>query len=96
MLYLFVALFPTMTGCFSLGLGERTTYVQESPETLQRISSLESRLGVLEQTFHAGPITIQPQPQLQPHGEAGSPEPLPAPIGSSSLPARSHASSQGG
>ena len=84
---LLTMLFPAMTGCFSLGLGERTTYVQERPETLQRISSLESRLQTLEQTFQPGPITIQPQTQ----DETGTPEPLPAPIRASSLPARAHA-----
>jgi hypothetical protein len=87
-----LTLLPAATGCFSLGLGERTTYVQESPETLQRIASLENRLGALEQTFHAGPITIQPQPL----DEAGTPEPLPAPIRASSLPGRAHAGAEDG
>lgn len=67
------------TGCFSLGLGERTTYVQETPETLQRISSLESRLQALEQMLHSAPVTAQPQ--------SDAPEPLPAPIYRSGLPA---------
>ena len=74
LLGLILAMGPLLvtTGCFSLGLGERTTYVQETPETLQRIASLEDRLQMLEQTLHSAPVTFQPQSEV--------PEPLPAPI----------------
>ena len=39
------------SGCLSLGLGGRTTYVQESPETSARVSALETRVSALEQAF---------------------------------------------
>ena len=81
LLALFLATGPLLatTGCFSLGLGERTTYIQETPETLQRIASLETRLQVVEQTFRSQPETLYPQ--------TGMPEALPAPIYPSTLPA---------
>lgn len=36
-------------GCLSLG--GSTTYLEETPETKARISSLETRVGALEQAF---------------------------------------------
>jgi hypothetical protein len=45
----------SVTGCLSLGLGEKTTYVQESSETASRISNLETRVGILEQAVLNGP-----------------------------------------
>jgi hypothetical protein len=43
------------TGC--LNLGGRTTYTSESPETTARVSSLENRVGVLEQAVLGRPST---------------------------------------
>ncbi len=52
--------FLAMSGCLSLG---GTTYA-ESPETLERISSLENRVGVLEQavsgTSASAPVPAPP------------------------------------
>ncbi len=50
-----------LPGCFSLGLGTRTTYVQESDETLGRISSLEARVSALEQTMKrfGEPVSVE-------------------------------------
>ena len=66
-------------GCFSLDLGERTPCVQDSPEILQRIATLETRLQTLEQTFQPPMETLYPQTDV--------PERLPAPIYPSTLPA---------
>jgi hypothetical protein len=48
----------TQGGCLSLGLGlgGRTTYVQEAPETLGRITALETRVAALEQSFAPRPL----------------------------------------
>lgn len=47
------------TGCLSLG--GRTTYVQESEETQNRISALEKRMARLE-----GLMTPEPMPYAMP------------------------------
>ncbi len=52
----------TMSGCLSLG---GTTYA-ESPQTLERISSLENRVSVLEQAV-AGRPAAAPLPAAAPH-----------------------------
>ncbi|MGC4003332.1 MAG: hypothetical protein QM811_09420 [Pirellulales bacterium] len=41
-------------GCFSLGFGEKVTYVSETPETQARISGLEARIERMEQTLQGG------------------------------------------
>lgn len=51
-----VVLLLSSAGCLSLGT--RTTYVQETPETLRRITALETRVAALEQTF--GPTQSSP------------------------------------
>jgi hypothetical protein len=43
----------SQSGCLSLG--GRTTYVQEKPETLGRITALETRMSALEQAYVRGP-----------------------------------------
>jgi hypothetical protein len=46
------ALAVSLPGC--LNLGGRTTIVQEKPETLGRITALETRVGALEQAVVVG------------------------------------------
>ncbi len=58
-------LLATATGCFSLGLGG-TTYTGSSPEVEGRVSSLETRVGKLEQMLH-GP----PTPNIAPSASSG-------------------------
>lgn len=53
----------TATGCLSLG---GTTYTGSSPEVEGRVSSLESRVGKLEQMLH-GP----PAPSMAPTAAPG-------------------------
>jgi hypothetical protein len=48
-----MALATSLTGCLSLG--GRTTYVQEKPETLGRITALETRVSALEQAYVRDP-----------------------------------------
>jgi hypothetical protein len=43
----FVASLALVSGCLSLGT--KTTYVQESPETKNRIEAMEQRISALEQ-----------------------------------------------
>jgi hypothetical protein len=54
------------SGCLSLGLGGRTTYVQESPETSARVSALETRVSALEQAFSLTSATSGTMPAALP------------------------------
>jgi hypothetical protein len=47
------ALLLLTAGCLSLG--GKTTYVQESADTPNRLSSLEARVSALEQTLSSDP-----------------------------------------
>jgi hypothetical protein len=49
----FLALAFPMSGCLSLG--GKTTHVHDNPDTLQRISGLEQRVGILEQALRLSP-----------------------------------------
>jgi hypothetical protein len=42
---------PLLLAAGCLSLGGKTTYVQESPETATRLSSLEARVSALELTL---------------------------------------------
>jgi hypothetical protein len=56
MLLLSAAALPMTVGCLSLG--GKTTYVTESSADSERISALETRVGILEQAvLHAAPAT---------------------------------------
>lgn len=50
------AALPAMVGCLSLG--GKTTYVTESNADSERISSLETRVGVLEQAVLHGAQSV--------------------------------------
>jgi hypothetical protein len=59
--YLLASALALLTaGCLSLG--GKTTYVQESPETATRLSSLEARLSALEQALSGAPSPAVPSP----------------------------------
>jgi hypothetical protein len=51
---LFASLSVASSGCLSLG--GRTTYVQEKPETLARVTALETRVSALEQAVSISPL----------------------------------------
>jgi hypothetical protein len=54
------ALAMLTAGCLSLG--GKTTYVQESPETATRLSSLEARVSALEQALGGHVPSAAPAP----------------------------------
>jgi hypothetical protein len=56
------ALAPLTAGCLSLG--GKTTYVQESPETATRLTSLEARVSALEQTLSGPPLPNAASPSF--------------------------------
>ncbi len=60
---LLIVLALNLSGCLSLGT--RTTNVSESPETVKRISYLESRVGALEQTLRSPPVEILRSPPAE-------------------------------
>jgi hypothetical protein len=51
--WLICAIILLTAGCLSLG--GKTTYVQESPETATRLSSLEARVSALELSLSGPP-----------------------------------------
>lgn len=59
-----LTLLLTAPGCLSLG---GTTYSGQSPETDARLSSLESRVGHLEEALHMNRV---PTPSAMPMGMA--------------------------
>jgi hypothetical protein len=54
------ALLLLAAGCLSLG--GKTTYVQESPETATRLSSLEARVSALELSLGGAPSPASAPP----------------------------------
>jgi hypothetical protein len=52
----------SLTGCLSLG--GRTTYVNDNPETNQKISQLERRVGNLERALIGGPV-VESLPMIE-------------------------------
>ena len=61
LLALCVLALPLVTGCLSLG--GRTTHVHDNPDTAQRISLLEHRVGTLEQALRLeAPQEVSPLP----------------------------------
>jgi len=57
------AVLATMPGCLSLG--GKTVYSSETPQTSERLSALEARVGVLEQVI-AGKTAPASRPPIEP------------------------------